>query len=771
MRSKVILILVISVFFFNLSCSDFLSGQKKEQEVIEIQGTELDCLDPATEVLRKFDREKTEPQKLVETLQCFQKSLAYFKAKTKGSVQNPDNYTIDNLRSFFSKFLGDSNSVSEKMASELMRLKAALFGGEIYAMSKVELQKLIDFMGLLQNEIGILKPHWKTLMVAKQNQPVSLADISAAHQTLMSTVRRLIESTQLSKADYELDNFIELMQEIERFTESEAKKPASNKTDAGLQIVQWMPLFEALKLGLFGPRVEMNSLSKWREAFRMVGELHRGYMLYFYQFEPHSFYSREALRTGDEMLALLIKLLDSSWIIGTTGISFEITEKLFQALYKQNMLPEGVTAKGIDETYRGLVARVFEREARFPKETVTALEKRHLTFIKVEYEIWRSAQDFVDTFPDTFVAKTVDEKLKGYSPRTFSRFSVPNPQTILDAWGDWKHHLSQEIPLLYMNSGEILISPFVRDMRNWPWYSLARQNIMRSLSRTLLLGYGVKKTVRLADTGINEQSFLDWYNDNTTLGVEIKAFDPRTPNSGTRSFFESNHFVYSGDGDEVADRQEVYEFVNIIFSSGLAGLKTIQEDMIKSKCGTSNLDIFGNPWLDEKCFKNILRQKFHIFFKNLPGLVHYVRAFTPEQWDQFYDDLLDFSRNDPKEKGRIETSDLRTLVVILHYIESMYIRFDTDRDDRLSKAELIEGSKRFIPFFKKQFALESSPGGIRDGVYRSLVSQGFACMVLTGAMPSISGCSKVFLLDAWDDRFSDRRRILRTLNQLKSKLM
>jgi hypothetical protein len=766
MRSKTISLFILFTLFLNASCSEFLSGKKKEDDVIEVQGTELDCLESAAETLRKFERQTTPLESLDQALGCFQTSLSYFKSKTKGSVQDPDNYTIENLRTFFGKFLGDQNRVSAKLGNEMMRLKAAVFGGDSESMSKVELQRLIDFFALVRRELVLLKPFWTTIIVTPQNKKITMTEINEAHRAFMNSIQKLVSSTQLSRADYELENFKDLISEIERFTKEDEQKSQVN----ALNVTQWVPLFESLKNALFGSRIEMNSMSKWREAFRMVGELHRAYLIYYYELQPYSFYSREGMKSVDQLLVLFIKLLDSSWILNSSGISFEVTETLFNSLKKLNMLPAEISGKGLDETYRSIVARVLERESRFPKESVTALEKRHLTFLKVEYEIWKTSLSFVEEFPENFEAKTVDQKLKEFKPKFSHQFAVPNQQTLVEAWEDWKHHLSQDIPLLYVNSGEIVISPYVRDMKRWPWYNLARQNIMRTLSRTLLLGYGVKRTTRLSDTGINEQSLLDWYIDNTLLGVEIKAFDPRAPNSGKRSFFEANHFVYSGNGDEWADRQEVYEFVNIIFSSGLAGLTSIQDQLKKAGCSTTVFDIFGQPWFNEDCFKKTLRSQFHIMFKNLPGFVYYIRSLNDAQWDSFYNDLVSFSRNDPKEAGRIETADLRTLVVILHYIESMYIKIDSDRDDRLSKEELILGSKRFLNFFKKQFNLTATPGGLWDRTYNFLVPQGFACLVLTGEMPTPSSCTKVFLQDAWSDRYSDRQRIIKTLNQLQSTL-
>jgi hypothetical protein len=247
MRSKILALLIFSTFLFNISCSDFLSGKKKEEDVIELQGTDLDCLESAAETLRKFDRQTSKIEALDEALGCFQSSLSYFKSKTKGSVQNPDNYTIENLRTFFGKFLGDQNRVSVQLGNEMMRMKSAVFGGDPESMSKLELQKLIDFFALFRRELLSLKPHWKTIMVTEQNQKIGLLQINEAHAAFMNSLQRLLASTQLSRADYELNNFKNLVVEIEKFTLDDPSEVSAS----GLSFAKWVPLFESLKNVLF----------------------------------------------------------------------------------------------------------------------------------------------------------------------------------------------------------------------------------------------------------------------------------------------------------------------------------------------------------------------------------------------------------------------------------------------------------------------------------------------------------------------------------------
>lgn len=753
-------LILISVLVITNSCSDLLKSNKEQEKSLEFEDARLSCLDSSTDTLKQFDRHSTDPDQIITSLKCYQTSLEYFNSKTKASLDNPDNYTTDNLRKFFGKYLGDDSRVSESLADQMMLLKSALLGGSDSSMSRSELQNLISLMQMVQVEVAKLKPYWKMLLVADQSETVTSEMITSAQKQLLESFGHILRKTQLSKSDYSFNDLRNLVYEIEMFAEKSAQ-PSQN-------VKSWLDLVENTKKVLFGENVDMGSLAKWNEALRMVSEIHRFYMIYSYQFNNVDMFSKPGIESGDEMLVLSLKLLDSSWVIKTTEIPFSVTEAFFKSLYEKKLLPDNITAAGIDETYRAIVTRVLERESSNSAETVIGLDRKHLTTLKTEYEVWKSTQNFIDLFPEKFNYEEFQKKLSEYKIKTDNHFSVPNPKLIREAWNDWKFHMNQKIPLLYTTEGQLKLVSRPQDIKEWPWYSLARLNVMRTLARSLMLGYGVNRTSFVVNEKLNEQSLTSWYADYGKLGVEIKAFDPRSGNSGPRSFFEANLFTMAGNGDGFNDRQEVFEFINIIFSSGLSGLTKIQNHMTEMKCDLPKIDIMGNAWIINDCFKVQLRKNFSNFFSNLDGLSNSVAKMSDQNWNDFYAELLSFSKNPENNPNELETSDLRTMVVILHYIESMYIHFDLDRDDRLSKEELIQASSRFVGFFKTMFKLESDPNTLRDRFYKYAVSQGFACMVLTGQMPALSSCSKVFLQDAWENRYSDRLRILKTLNQLKA---
>ena len=325
------LIVLLPALLFSLSCSEFLKSTKKKDEVLQFEDSRLDCLDTATDTIKKFDRSTTTPLQLQSSLQCFQSSLEYFISKTKASVDDPNNYTTDNLRKFFGKFLGDDTRVSENMAQELMRLKAALFGGSSVSMSKSELLSLISFSETLQVEIDQLKPYWSLLLITKESDQHPIELINKGQAQLLQSLNNLLKKTELPNADYSLDNFTNLIFEVEKFINIE--KPSRFQLDA------WMKLVKSTKNILFGNQIEIDTYAKWKEAIRMVSEIHRFYMLYTFQFNQFQIYSKQGIRSGDEILVLTLKLLESSWVLKSSEILFADTKSFFYALAERNLLP------------------------------------------------------------------------------------------------------------------------------------------------------------------------------------------------------------------------------------------------------------------------------------------------------------------------------------------------------------------------------------------------------------------------------------------------
>lgn len=317
--------------------------------------------------------------------------------------------------------------------------------------------------------------------------------------------------------------------------------------------------------------------------------------------------------------------------------------------------------------------------------------------------------------------------------------------------------LIRKYPVFFNQDGRQVVmgSP---NLYRQTWGSLTRWNVMRALSRAMLLGYGNTHNPILSQETIIESGLEQWYTDFNQLGVELKAFDPRSKNSGARSFKEANFFTSGGNGNDVMDANETFDFVSLLISGGMSSAESIRQDLLKT-CALKELDIFGFPWMEEACFSRVLRQNFPRYFNNLPGMVLEVMHMKDDQWKAFYGNLMASARVSAANGGKVETADLRTAVMILHYTESLMSVYDENHDGKLNKEELKKAAPRFLEFMKKESPVKAD----------FMVTDFFLFLVYKGKKPTL-GEYTLFQAQKAFGSLDDvgRDKILQVFNVLKN---
>lgn len=759
------LLLIVSI----LGCSEFIEGDKKKESVLRLNNDQFACLNQAPEVIRQVFSETSRPEKVVSVLECFEKSLAYFIKRTKGTV--PDGYSVHDVRAFFGNYLGDRDRVTDEMANEMMKIKRALFGGSDQVIAKSELQGLIDFLTLLRKEVTVLEPHWDLLLFKTGMRP-DRQSLALAHLALRDSVTRLVLKTKLVQTEYSFQDFKNLTHEVEKFVQRSPDQKSVN-------FMKWLPVAESMKIHLFSDRADMGTAARWKEAVRIVIECYKVYSLYRYQFKGFDFYTPQAFRAGSEIFEISIRILNDSWWMDKGGIPFIETENLLKKLSDLKVVPKEISVAGLMELYKGFVKNLLDRGSPEDAVKLRSLERQHIVTLKSEYRSLRGIQTFIDSISQNLssVANPYQLLLQQLNNRTTIQVDVFNEtsdELLQSAWVDWKTHLNQPLPLSFLPGGALVLDRKVKESQTWTWETLTRLNVMRFLNRVLFLSFGKSRSMTLSRETLEEKGMFRFYSDFWIFGTDIQAFDKRSGNSGKRSFFEGDHFLYASNGDKQMQLQEGFELINVIFSAGLSGLSRLQERLSHSSCALPETDFFEKNWVDENCLSKLLRAELSTYFGNLPGLVKWAQGLDDEEWDQFYQEVIRFSRMDAKVKGKLETGDLRTLVVILHYVESMYLRFDLDQDDRLSMNELGIASERFAPFFKETFHLKPKGKWFLETQEKAIsfaISKGFACLVATGEMPTLKNCTVALVRDWTKSKpYSDRALIIRTLNAFKAAL-
>ncbi|MBC7370349.1 MAG: hypothetical protein H7326_02220 [Bdellovibrionaceae bacterium] len=719
---KIKTIMTASLVFQTLwlsSCSEFLNEKKQSPETIELSNERFACLKELPEQMNQYLEGQVSAADIRSGFDCGKAALVYFKSKTKGSLN--DAYTLEDIRNFFGKYFLKRNNVTPEFAAQLFKIKKVILGGDEKSLTKAEIQKFADLLDVLKDHAVLLSPHFSVLM-GKKAKP-EWSDVNAGIEQLRSTSWVLLREVNLVNSDYTFDDLKKFIFGLNNFINS------TRPFQLYASVEQNVELIEAVKRVLIGEDTRFEQLKDWEDGLKTVLQLYREGLRYKYFIKTNPRSNPNEMEMFTTFIDAAVRLVDESLPMKRAGvIPFTAIDNLLDRLAERKFLPENSTSAVLKETYKKIILRAFDSSRHGDSRGLEGFEKSHLVALRQEWRSYRLHQYFIDTLPMLdakleiapveLAAASSLFKADEYVKNALSQNSLEQ-EALLKTWADGQALLRSNWPLQFNAAGRLLVVSNPKEVRQ-TWASLTRWNLMRALARGMNIGYGMN--------GLAEADLVRWYNDFQNFGIELKAFDPRNGNSGARSFKEANFFTFSGNGDGIMNPQETFEYVSALFAGGISSSNTLVNDMIARGCALPDKDVFGNPWLDEACFKRNLISQAGRYFDNLPGLVRQISTMKPAQVDEFYANLMASARTSPANGGRVETADLRTAVMMLHYTEILVTVYDRNRNGSLDEAEVKLAAPRFMQFMKSVSPIQAN----------FVVSDFFLFLVFKGKKPTIS---------------------------------
>ncbi|MFM6927633.1 MAG: hypothetical protein ACKOX6_04175 [Bdellovibrio sp.] len=739
-------------------CSDFMNGQKAPKEEIKFSNDRLACLKDVPRTLKKFTVGTAKEAEIRDGFDCLRDGLTYFQKKTYGAQGNA--YTMDEMRRFFSKYFLKENVVTPEFAQELMKIKKALLGGSVQTLTKEEITRLVDVLAITRDEAVKLSPHVQVLLNQLPNKKSDFERVSSAVEQVRSSFQRLLERTELSKSEYSLDDakaafsgFSDFIKGTEPFAPYE-------------QYSKVIPIVESVKNVLMGREAQIVTLRQWKDSLDTLVDLYGLALKYHYVIHNFDVSSESKVREVSQFIGQGLDLIEHCHQMKTKGlIPLEDLDSLIETAMP--VLKLDIREMSIKRLYRAGILRLLDAHRNGDSRGILGLDKGHLASLRREFNVWRLNQNFIDAVSaeSRGQAMTQESLLKSYREmgngnslqKGFS--NDPYEQTALqNAWIDLGEQLKAPVLLTYNKHGRMFeVDAHITLPTSWK--SLTKSNLMRAMSRGLMLAYGDNQAGVLSEARLSRKGLITWYEDFTDLMTDLKAFDPRTGNTGGRSFLEANFFTFSGNGDDSMDIRETYEFVSVLFSAGLSSASDIQTDIESSGCAVNVKDIFGNRYLNENCFQARLRKGFGGYFDNLPNMASYVARMNDTQWNDFYNSLKSASLAPDQRPHLIETANVRTMVTIVHYVEAIMVVYDRDRNQTLSLDEVYAATPRFMAFLQ----------GLGKSSSDTLLKQGFAYLVFYGRIPGAWDLTAFQAKKIWLGE-ATRSDILRLFGSLKDQL-
>lgn len=764
------LLMVIALSFALGACGWFLNGKKKEAEVLEMSDEGFSCLGEIPTAVEESLDARAGEQKLREAFACLRTALADFGRRTQG--QTSDIYAVSDLENFFQKYLLKDRRLPANLVAGLMRLKGAMLGGTSSHLTKVELSRLMMVLEKVENEVVALEFHLPVLLMRRTFGQVSEAAIDGAVTQLRASIRILLREVDLSRSDYGFNEFREValgVMELVRGTD-----PAGFRA----RLDHWWPLVEGVKEIFFGETARFQGERDWLAAVDSLADL-ASVGLKFRYLVPEEQVGERVQKTdllSPETSTLLFRMADqlllqlerAPVLRISDRIEFTAIDKVLRQAGRLELLPSGL---GGPEALMDLLERVMVRMMDPARAPTDAIKRVHLMSLRREFDLLRTMHE---SLAGVFSGRSEipwTEMSEGVASFDAVRVLTARRRSSIDLdiqKSGWIHFLrlvDRDRPIVYLPSGRVQVSADPRSVQAH-WLGMVRFLFSHALVRGFMFGYGDHADPTRARCG--EAGMVQWYADFKNFGIAIKAFDPRSENSGARSFKEASFFTYAGNGDEALVFDEMFEFTSLLFAGGLGNVGAVREalDSADSGCVLDGVDVFGFPLLNEACVSRRIRGGFARFFDNLPGMATAVAAMTDRQWDEFMSDWMQASRSSAPDGGVIETADLRTGVMILHYTESLFTMYDTNRDGFLDVQEIRSGSPRFMSFIRDLSPVKTD----------WFVREAFVALVLNGqkpdawAMAGHGGREFLDLIGLGEVRRADRGHVIRVFRTLSQEL-
>ncbi len=151
----------------------------------------------------------------------------------------------------------------------------------------------------------------------------------------------------------------------------------------------------------------------------------------------------------------------------------------------------------------------------------------------------------------------------------------------------------------------------------------------------------------------------------------------------------------------------------------------IHSDLLNLGCGTDAVDVFGKRKLKEKCFRQFLPSVMRRRMSHLTQVVFALDRASRTGREEAFVRLLEKASRPLGDVDRpIDSSEIRALSPILHYVESLFARFDSNRNNQLDPAEGWSSYPLIGPFIQKLVGGDPLTDKIQRALFSWLLTEG-----------------------------------------------
>lgn len=668
MGQAAVLILAAGIGALPLSGCGKLGEKLEAAKILDYKSAQAGCLNEIGPRFEKYLAGEIEAAVWEGTWDCIIDSLELFQRFAKGSSSD-DSFTQNDIRLFVSKFLLTSKPVTLRFIRSAFELKASLMGGSRETIARAELLRTLHFFRHLKETSTTLLPELRKFR--HEPDPASLQQVSQSIQSFaVSLSSYLGNEANLSFPRSAIQSLVEELGQILDWKVSD----------------QFYKGFMAGKYILIGGRLDEISSREWKTLIEASGRF-GGPLLGVSKMVQNQRPFQEIYGLfGEELRAHL------TWVFSHHGDSIP----LFAFDEVLDYMPESwlkLNRQVLKRALRPAVGKLLR------SRTQEALDRSSIDLLCNLLGQWSRLESHIDEIyhilgnPDPGASlEQLRQAVTQYSARLDEQ-GIQDMSLISQLAHQFKPLFSgDERQLKFSND-----TPYSRrGLSQYLWMNLAVRHLMASYSSAPLKDRATLLEVK------------QLFDDFTELAGEFKFLDPSIADTYMKRFRDANLFTLVSNGDSTLDIEEgTYYFAYVASISALSNKILVH---MKEQCPALGTDPFGWPWHAIDCFRKEYFANSEKFWSPFPEMIKYYGNLKAKQKAELEKSIETGARRFGLNEDPIGSYDVDGFSGIVHYMESIFFRFDLNHDGVMELDEVMNA----YPVFKLKIAEAAELDPIED---------------------------------------------------------
>jgi hypothetical protein len=655
---------LVAMVVFLCSCS------KENEEYYSVPNVKLKgaaCFSGLSSKFEKYFRGEASEKDVDSSWDCVSKTLVSFTDYVDG--QKSGVYKAVDLRVFLEKYFlnstkdlekGVRRKISDALLDEAMEIKRLFLGGQRSTLTKVEALETLVLINELRRISKDLLPYTYILFNADGKIPTAHQHRDA-ERALEKAFRELMDLIGRTGAEYDLKRLEVLFKELDAYIRFD--EPESVFGD----MLPYLPsVFQAKGILLNSPRDRIGQ-NEWpilgSNAGRIFSLILRG----------KAYFSGKSLLDPDQLEGLYSVFVDGLSVLKNAiklrddrPIPNSEVNTLITELAKADLLPLEISVQSAQKLWLRLVDFILNPQNIYP---ASGLSSDKLNYLDKELNEWFVIQN----------ALIYEQDLS------------KDPVLL-----QMKNVLNTPWPVRLDTVGRVIIDGNKSAKPNLE--SVNRLNWSRALFKLLFNAY-ITDINRLSDKIMSATELKSAFTDLKDILVAMDLIESDDNEFHKRLFRDANLFMPRSDGDEFFNFYEAIEYLHFIYAGIDAG-KLLVDGLLKT-CHV------GDEQVNVECFRSTMKSEYRVLLEHMPRYLSYAKNLNDKKWKADVKAMEDISRAEGSSNDPVYESDIYETFIALQYIETLFLRFDTDQTGDLNLFEVLKALKHFKNVLKDIFKLKS----------------------------------------------------------------